>query len=369
MTRRHDVLFYVPNAATALMPAVGPAAGGAETQMVTIARELALRGLRVAFVVYGDRPMAPVDGVTVIVQRRPRVRRPGLRSLEQSLRTIFAVLQGNASIVIQRNASGVTGVVALAARLSGRRFVYSSANVVDFDFGRIEPSRLRLAMYRLGIRLADVMVVQTTEQMRLAQERFSVNPRLIKSVAQPAPPRRAVPTSFLWIGRLTRYKHPEAYLELAARVPEAQFRLIGVASDPDGVALAADLAARARSLSNVELLEARPRSELGALYEEAVAVVNTAEFEGMPNVFLEGWSRGVPALALQHDPDNLLEREHLGAFAGRDIERMADQARALWAARLNEHELSTRCIEYVRKQHSPEAAASAWIELIRSLDA
>lgn len=369
MRGRHDVLFYVPNAGPLLLPGNDRPAGGAETQMVAVARALARQGVSVAFVVYGDALPPSVDGVNLIVQRPPRLRLPVLRSAESGLRTLVAVMRGNSSVAVQRNASGTTGLVAVAARVSGRRFVYSSANVIDFDFARIEPSRLKVAFFHLGVRLASEVVVQTTEQEHLARRHFGVSPRLIRSVAETARPRRCVPSAFLWIGRLTRYKHPDAYLDLAAAVPEATFRMIGVPSGPDGERFVTEISQRARSLPNVEVLQPRARSELGPLYDDAVAVVNTAEFEGMPNIFLEGWARGVPALAFQHDPDDTIVRERLGLFAAGDPGRLADAARTLWATRHEQQELASRCIDYVGGQHSLDAATRNWTEVIWPLDA
>jgi glycosyltransferase involved in cell wall biosynthesis len=364
MSARHDVLFYVPNVGPLLLPGDDLPAGGAETQMVVLARELARRGMRVAFIVYGDELPPSVDGLDLIAQRSPRIRVPGLRSVEAALRTLVAVVRGNASVVVQRNASVVTGLVALAARVTGRRFVYSSANIIDFEFARLEPSRLKVALFHLGIRLANEIVVQTPEQVRLAREHFGVSTRLIRSVAEPATPRSRAPSAFLWIGRLATYKHPEAYLDLAAAVPEATFRMVGVPSGPDGTRLAAEVAERARSLDNVELVEPCPRAELGPLYDDAVAVVNTAEFEGMPNIFLEGWARGVPALALKHDPDDTIVREQVGAFADGDPGVLADHARSLWAGREDQREFAQRCIDYVRCRHSLDAAALAWTQVV-----
>jgi hypothetical protein len=366
MSARRDVLFYVPNVAPLLVPGTDLPAGGAETQMVVVARELSRRGLRVAFVVYGDDLPSSVDGLELIVQRPPRVRVPGLRSIEAAMRTFYAVWRGDAQVVVQRNASVVTGLVALAARAIGRRFVYSSANVIDFDFSRLEPSRLRLGLFHLGIRLANVVVVQTPEQVRLARDSFGRTASLIRSVAEPATPRTRAPSGFLWIGRLATYKHPHAYLDLAAAVPEATFRMLGVPSGPDGLRLAAEVAERAGRLPNVELLAPRPRAELGPLYDDAVAIVNTAEFEGMPNIFLEGWSRGVPALALDHDPDGVIVRERLGAFAAADAGLFARQARSLWTRRAEGGELAGRCVAYVRRDHSLDGAARAWAEIIRA---
>ena len=361
---RRDVLFYMPTV-TPVLWAKGPPAGGAETQVAAIGRELARRGLRVAFVV--DDPDVPpsMHGVDLVVQRPNRMRVPGLRALESALRTVVAVMRGNARVVVQRNASAVTGLVAAAARVTGRRFVYSSANVIDFDFQRIEPSRRRVQLFHLGVRLAGELVVQTAEQVALARERFGRDARVIRSMVEPAARRDGTPTAFLWIGRLAAYKLPHAYLDLAAAVPEAHFRMVAVPSGPDAARLAEEIAGRARSLDNVELVAPVPRSQLGPLYDDAVAVVNTAAFEGMPNIFLEGWARGVPCLALHHDPDGTIERERVGVFAGGDPARLADQARSLWAARDDQDELAARCVAYVRREHSLERAAQAWAEVVR----
>ena len=364
MRAPRDVLFYVPSAAPLLVAADLPA-GGAETQMVTVARELAKRDLRVAFVLDAREPPPVVDGIDLIAERRVRTRVAGLRSLEAVVRVIGAVVRGNAPVVVQRGGSAVTGLVGLAARLTRRRFVFSTASVADFDLELMESSTKRVRLFRAGVRLAHDIVVQTAEQVELAHRRFNRDAVLIHNVVEPAALRDGAPDAFLWIGRLVGYKGPHAYLDLAAAVPEASFRMLGVPSGPDGARLAAEVAERARSLPNVELLEPRPRAELGPVYDEAVAVVNTARFEGMPNTFLEGWARGVPALALHHDPDATIERERLGAFAGGDPARLADLARRLWAERGEQADAAARCVEYVRLRHTIGAAADAWARLVR----
>ena len=72
-------------------------------------------------------------------------------------------------MLVQRIAGPETGLLGLLSRLRRRRFVYSSASVVDFDFARLRPGAIRLWLFRFGIRLADEIVVQTTEQVELSQ--------------------------------------------------------------------------------------------------------------------------------------------------------------------------------------------------------
>jgi glycosyltransferase involved in cell wall biosynthesis len=355
----HDVAFHAPHAGPLLHPGAELPSGGAETQVVIIARELARRGLRVAIVVADPSVPQHVDGIDVVHQT-PRRFGP----LGTFAATLAAVREANAPLVVQCNASMDTAYVGVATRLTRRRFVFQTVNVVDFDYGRLEPSRLKRAAYKLGVRLAGEVVAQTGEQVRLAEERFGRPARLAVCVSEPAPPRTRPPDAFLWIGRLAWYKRPHAYLDLAAALPDARFRMVGVPSGPDGARLAAEIEERARSLDNVELLQPRPRDELGPLYESAVAVVNTAEFEGMPNIFLEGWARGAPALAEIHDPDGMVEREGLGLFAHCDPARLAELARSLWDVRESNGEMEARCVAYVREHHSLEAIGDVWEDIV-----
>src|SRR5439155_6135902 len=110
----------------------------------------------------------------------------------------------------------------------------------------------------------------------------------------------------------------------------------------------------AATTPNLELLSPRPRRELMDLVDRAVAVVNTADFEGMPNIFLEGWSRGVPALALTHDPDGVIERERIGTFAHGSFFRFVELANRMWERRDEQAGLAARCQAYVAREHASE---------------
>ena len=81
------------------------------------------------------------------------------------------------------------------------------------------------------------------------------------------------------------------------------------------------------------LLPPRPHAALCELIDRAVACVNTSDFEGMPNVLLEGWARGVPALALAHDPGGVIERHGLGTFAGGSFPSLVAATRCHWDQR------------------------------------
>jgi glycosyltransferase involved in cell wall biosynthesis len=362
------VLFYAPWAASLVAEGVAgeSVAGGGETQQFLLAQALAARGLRVGMVVMGSGEDLPASAGGVRIVRQPQRRRSHgpVARLALAAGALRAMAGARTRVLIQRNAGSTTAIAALAARLTGARFVYSSASVVDFDLAAYEPSRVNVRLYEWGVRRAAAIVVQTEEQAALCRARFGREAVVIGSIGEPRGPATTRPEAFLWVGKLQPVKRPEPYLELARALPEAHFWMIAVPDVSESAELRREVEEAARELPNLELLEPRSRAGVGELLARTVAVVNTSEREGMPNVFLEGWARGVPALALSFDPDGIVAREGLGAYAGGDPQRFLEAARELWAGRSARDALAARCVAHVEARHGEEAVVGRWLERV-----
>lgn len=331
--------------------------------MAYVARALAEEGLRVVHLVFDDGEPIParVEGVQVtplprdallgtkLVRRRAIVR--GLRDTD-------------AGVYIQRTAAMVTGLIGSFARLKRRRFIFSSASDADFGDGNLDLMRTRLE-YRLGLRLASRVVVQTESQRERARRALGLDATVIPSFCElaRAEPRRS--ELFLWIGRIIGRKNPLSFAALAERIPEARFVLVSQSSSSPELQSA--VRAAAERLPNLEIRGPIPHRELLALYGHAVAVVNTSDFEGFPNTFLEAWARGTPALSLRVDPDRVIERHGLGVVAGGSDEKLVEAARSLWRQRHDQGVFETAARAYIETTHDPKAVSAAWTELVRTL--
>jgi glycosyltransferase involved in cell wall biosynthesis len=368
---RHDVVFYAPWVGSMLSSRESLPAGGAETQVLMLARGLARAGLRVAIVAYGDNGELPssVNGVTIAPcggYRKPRGAVPKVRGVLRIWRSLH---RAPAQTIICRTATYELGLIAIYARLARRRLTFACPNVIAFDYRKLEPMRARRVMYNLGVRLAHTIVVQTEEQVALCESTLRRRPVLIRSIAAPAPQQDAAPAAFLWVGRLIWYKRPLEYIALARALPEARFWMVGVPApirDGGAAVLAASIAVESKDVPNLEVLGPRSHSELGGLMARAVASVNTCEFEGMPNVLLEGWSRGVPALVLNHDPSGVVEEHGLGDFAHGSSERLVELARRQWNSRNQREALSEECRRYIQTYHDPQRVTEQWLRVVRN---
>lgn len=361
---RYDVAIHAPRAWPLYLDPPEASPGGAELQMWYLASTLAAMGFRVCHVVYEDPNLpAECDGVDLIQATAPK-QNSGKSGRARDV--LASLATADASVYVQRNAGSATGLVGAFAKSRRRRFVLSTSWDGDLTLDAPIGGRLARVAYWVGKRLADVIVVQTQDQLRGGKSRVRVPLHLIRSFAEPAPDAGLERTTFLWIGRVVDYKDPLAYLQLAAALPGARFCMVADATRREDPALDEELRARAAALENLELLDPRPREQLFGLYNRAVAVVNTSLVEGFPNTFMEGWARGAPALSLRLDPDRIITQDGLGRFAEGSVSRLAAEAADLWDSR-GDRAVSERARAYVKREHTKEVIGLRWATLLRDL--
>lgn len=365
-----DVAIYAPSAAK-LYGRNGGAlgGGGAEVQTVLLARALTARGLDVAHVVYPIPDPVPLEPpAPTLIERRPPSGRSRLHAVRELINIRPSLSEADARIVVVRGSGGYVVPAASWCARRDRAFVFAASNELDFDLRRTDRRRSTLRAYGRAVQRARRLIVQTQRQAELAREAFpSLDPIVIPSFAEPAEQTGAAPEYFLWSDRLTEYKRPEKYVELAAALPDAHFRMVVLETTETSTELRDRIQAAAQSLPNLEVLPRRPRTEALAEMEKAIAIVKTSEVEGMPNTFLEAWARGVPVLSLSVDPDDRIAERGAGLLAGNSMDRLIEGARRLQGDPQLRAALGTKGREFVREHHSLDAVADRWAELLTDL--
>lgn len=367
---RRDVAIYAPYASPLYERNVGAGGGGgAELQTTLLAHGLAERGIDVAHVVYpldDPRPLDPPAPTLITRTYSPSEHR--LHAVRELAHVWRALTEANAEVVVVRGSGGYVVPAAAWCRRHGRSLVFAASNDLDFDLQRPDRRQVTLRAYGLAAKQARRLVVQTSRQAELAPHVFpTLDPTLIPSFAQPAEPASGKAEYFLWVDRLVGYKHPDRFLDLVERLPEARFRMIAPESSETAPDLKERVHRRIAALSNVEMVGQQSREQIFAAMHDAAAVVKTSEVEGMPNTFLEAWSRGLPVLSLSVDPDRRIEEHGVGLLAGGSLERFVEEGRRLWGDATLRAEIGGRGLEFVRATHSPEAVLDRWVELLRGV--
>ncbi len=281
-------------------------AGGAEAQQAYISREFICRGINVSAVCldYGQDDATNMGGVTIYKAHNEKEGLPVLRFFYPRLTKIWLALKrANADVYYQRTAGMLTGVVALFCKHYNRTFVYNGAHNTDFqpDKELINYARDR-AIYRYGLRNADLVITQNIQQSELALHNYNLSTVQIPNCyPQPQPTKFTQTTSasdILWVSKLREWKRPELFLTVARLFPEQHFVLVGGAgSNPTAQALFQRIVKEASDIDNLDIVGFVPPDEVYKYFDRAKIFINTSISEGFPNTFLQAWARGIVTIS------------------------------------------------------------------------
>ena len=344
--------------------------GGAEVQQCILARLLAANGYRVSMICfdYGQPSPALVEGVTVYKSFRPDAGVPVLRFVHPRLTTMWRVLREvDADIYYQRSSAMWTGVVAAFCRWHGKGSIYAGAS--DRDFVRGE-EQIRFArdrwIYRRGLATVDAIVAQNKAQVDTCRKYHGREAVLIQSCYElPKTSRAGKRDLVLWVGTIHDQKRPELFLEMAARLPQRRFVMIGgpaAKGERFQPGYYESIRDRAAQLKNVEFTGFLPLAQVEPWFDRARVLISTSVYEGMPNVFLQAWARGVPVVS-SVDVGVPMNR----VFG--DVDEAVLQIEKLFEDQDDWQEASTRAREYFDATHAPEQVLRQYGELIQKVAA
>lgn len=349
-SRKPHICFVAPNAWPVLSGEASiEVVGGAEVQQCILARLLVRNGYRVSMICldYGQPKQVVVDNITVVRAYSAGAGLPVLRFLHPRLTSIWqAMLEVDADIYYQRSAGVITAVMAGFCRTYGKHSVYAGALDTDFIPGhQLIRYRRDRWLFERGLAAVDTVLAQNEIQQRNCREHYGRSAILIPSCYElPADASPRPGEYVLWVAMLRPHKRAELLLELARLLPQRRFVMIGGSNGPNDASYFEAIRKTANAMSNVEFMGFLPLAKVEPYFDRARVVVNTSTVEGMPNVFLQAWARGVPTLAFTE-----VSAQH-GCISGhrivKDPQAAANEVERLFADDLYWSQASANCREY-----------------------
>src|SRR6266404_4692069 len=208
--------------------------GGAEVQQSILARALVRDGYRVSMICldFGQPQRVLLDGVMVHKAYRPDAGSRVLRFIHPRITTLWRAMRAvDADVYYQRCSAMLTALVAIYCRSYGKRSIFASACDLDFVPGRQPIRYLRDRwLFERGLALVDRIVVQNVTQQRDCRANYGrESTRLPSCYELPAGVSPRTGNCVLWVASMRErdYKRPELFLELARRLPQRPFVMIG----------------------------------------------------------------------------------------------------------------------------------------------
>lgn len=342
--------------------------GGAEVQLYFLAQSLKRLGCEVDFVVgdFGQERVENYNSIRVIKSSSVSGRSGIVSFIRSSLILSRVLFSLNSDVFLQRSASAGTGLVRLISWLKRKKFVYMSAHEIDCN-GEYEKQNnfIKGLLFRLGVRNADLVITQSVDHEKMLSDHHGV-----KSVVMPSmyPLDEQVENGIykdtvLWVARCEDWKNPDLFLELAKSNLDVQFTMICPPSNnqPD---FFEKIKSTARSAKNVTFIRFVPFEEIDAYFSRARLFVQTSDYEGFPNTFIQAFKNETPVLSFSVSPDSILERNNLGACADGDREIFFTEFQNLLNDREKLTQMGSNASAYFRKNHDSAVVAGRILDAI-----
>ncbi len=359
------LLFFSSYAHLILTEGSTRTSGGAELQMALLAREIATRGHEV-ILAGGD--MGQPDHVTL---QGVRTRNAGkfhtgkLGEMIGAIPRVFRVLrEEKPDWVIVMGWTAWLFILWAMRPLIGYRldFICALDTEVNGEYRKANP--VFGALFEFAMRRCDARHAITRDQIKHYEARgmtATFYRYLLFPRTKPLTGEKTV--DFLWVSRCQPIKRPHLFLDLVEAMPDASFEMICPAENKS---LYDEISSRASRYSNLTFRESVPYHQIQDHYDAARIFVNTSDWEGWPNSFIQAGLGLAALLSLDVNPDSLFQKYALGAFAAGNFDSFKASARAMISDSGALAAMQKECARFVDEMHNNVKETDAFLSGLTS---
>jgi glycosyltransferase involved in cell wall biosynthesis len=358
------ILFLSSHAHWILDKSESRTSGGAELQVALLAKELAAMGHEVV-IAAGDTGQVDgeiLEGVRIRNAGKFQTGRMG-EMLAAAPRVYAVIREEKPDWVVVMGWTAWLFLLWLWRPLLGYRLDFICALDSEINGAFVQGNPLLGRLFDFAVRRADARHAITREQKEVFEKR-KLPATLYRYLVFQGP--SGVGTSkqvdFLWVSRCQTIKRPHLFLDLAEAMPGSSFEMI---CPPENRELWESVASCASELPNLRFVESVPYHEIQSRYDAARVFVNTSEWEGWPNSFIQAGLGRTALLSLAVNPDGIFERFGLGRFARGDFEKLISDARGMMGDAAELERMQEGCARFVADMHDNAKETEAFLAGLR----
>jgi len=336
--------------------------GGAEVQIVTLAKALAGKGHQVSVFVFDlGQGEKEVNGLRVVPSIRYQPEANALRQVFEQRKLWAALKRHKPSHILM---PGGTGILSLLTHYGEKHDadVYSVL-MHDRDVaGAPLLKGLDQAGFKKGLKHCDGIVAQNAVQLEAAKA-IKAHSTIIQPPIDSGRSGTVDKTSIIWVGRCVDWKQPGHFLTLAKKHPQHPFLMLLTEQDQP---LLEKIKEASSTIPNLTIESGLSRGEVLKKLSSSQALISTSVSEGFPTVFLEAMTQSCAILSLNSNPDDVLDKSGAGKAFNNNLDQLSHHLKDCLddITVLKQYQESGE--RYVQKHHAPEIIASMYEEFLNN---
>ena len=250
--------------------------------------------------------------------------------------------------IIQRGLSKFTYLLPLYCKIFGIKLVYMLASDVESS-GRYQRSGRRSFLFKWLVRFSYLIISQNKFQKEQLLKKYKKNSEVLYSGFEIYPAPSTKTNLVLWVGRCDAMKRPNTFIELARKNPDYSFIMICPAGKDRE--FYKKILQMANSVKNLKFINFLPFNQTDAYFGRAKILVNTSDYEGFPQTFIQAAKNATPILSLNVDPQGFIASHNCGYVTHGDLNQLNKKIQLILKDEVLFDVLSKNAYLYARQNH------------------
>jgi len=252
-------------------------------------------------------------------------------------------------VIIQHGLTIFSSLLAVYCKVFRIKFVYMFASDVEAD-GYYQSTGKKALLFKLLIRYSDVLVTQNNQQYHNLLKKYQKHSEILLNGFPINELPDGVRDCILWVGRAEKLKNPSKFIESAALNFKYKFVMI-CAKVVGQEKYFNEIKYLAGAIKNLTFIPFVPFNEINIYFRRAKILVNTSNYEGFPQTFIQAAIDKVPIVSLNVNPDNFITKYKCGIVCNGNETFMTQSIQNLLSDPKQLNQLSTNAYKYARENH------------------
>ena len=369
MAKKVKICFFSPASYPYFVPENSVVHGGAEFQMFLLAEILAKNPAFDIYFIIGKSKIKNLN-----ISHIKLVRGLQFEKKELFLKKIYKIfcllkiyIKIGPDIIINTTANAVVGISAFYKLMFNKKLIFRTASEKDVNKTWSKQNGFLGKIYEFGIEKADYVVTQSVEHLNILKENYNIkSASVLKNGFKVEPVADVGKEYFLWVSRYVDMKRPELFVDLAKQFPSEKFVMI-CPYNPKDYKKWRKLKQKAEKLPNLTFIEKVPFHKIQKYFDSAKAFVNTSDYEGFPNTFLQAAQGKTPIVSLNVNPDNFLNEYNCGIFCKNNFDFLIENIRKLIENPTEIKVMGENAYRYLKKNHDIQITGKQLEKIIYKL--